>query len=68
MKPKEPEDEDNKTTGLQQLLSISLHYAPTLFDNLKQRTSMGYEKEDGKKLRYYSMNKFYEKPKYSSST
>eukprot|EP00971_Amphidinium_carterae_P241690 4798791-Amphidinium_carterae.3 len=42
VKPKEPEDEDNKTTGLQQLLSISLHYVPTFFDTLKQQKLNGF--------------------------
>eukprot|EP00971_Amphidinium_carterae_P082987 1641703-Amphidinium_carterae.1 len=37
VQPKEPEDEDNKKTWLQQLLSISLHYATTFFDNLKKQ-------------------------------
>eukprot|EP00971_Amphidinium_carterae_P230261 4569755-Amphidinium_carterae.1 len=40
-RPKEPEDDDHKTTGLQQLLSKSLHYAPTFFNTLKQQKLNG---------------------------
>eukprot|EP00971_Amphidinium_carterae_P226241 4487493-Amphidinium_carterae.1 len=48
VKPKEPEDEDNKKTWLQKLLSISLHARHSLTTS-RSKTSIDYEKKDGKK-------------------
>eukprot|EP00971_Amphidinium_carterae_P044775 880817-Amphidinium_carterae.1 len=61
-------DDDNKPMGLQQLLGISLHYAPNFFNTMKHQRLDNLRQqgwEDGKKHKYDNMNKFYRTPNYS---
>eukprot|EP00971_Amphidinium_carterae_P215798 4283572-Amphidinium_carterae.1 len=68
VQPKEPEDEDNKKTWLQQLLSISLHYAPTFFDNLKKQDFNRLREEGWEEAQVQQHEQVLREPKYSSST